>query len=101
MCNGVSQKLSRKLGDLRNGLVTGLSLPKREDWSHCGRKPKLRLRMGSRVQELSTLYTVQGCDMTSDCNYADSFNIKIGQREIEAWERNLIIEQRYGKKVMS
>ena len=26
----------------------------------------------SGVQELSTLYTSLGCDVTSDCNYADS-----------------------------
>ena len=30
--------------------------------------------MRNGVQELSTLYTVQGCDVTSDCNYTDPYS---------------------------
>ena len=32
--------------------------------------------MGSKVQELSTIYTSPGRDVTSDCNYADQARYK-------------------------
>ena len=47
--------------------------------------------MGSGVQELSTLYTSPGCDMTSDCNYADQAQYKNSTKASGAWERNLKI----------
>ena len=47
--------------------------------------------MGSEVQELSTLYTVQGCDATCDCNYADQAQYKNRTKASGAWERNLKI----------
>ena len=57
--------------------------------------------MRREVQELSTLYTVLGCDVTSDCNYADSDSIvnrTKGKISMGKESKNI---QRLGKSVMS
>ena len=57
--------------------------------------------MGSGVQELSILYTVQGCDMTSDCNYADQDLIKNRTKGKIGMGKKSKNTQRLGKSMMS